>query len=62
MTDVACTCGSLEFAPIYTVKKLSKILSPTGKDKFVQQAEIRCTKCGKPLAKSMEEKDSEAST
>ena len=54
MTDVKCTCGNDTFAPIYKVKKLSRILSPSGKDEFVQQVEIRCTKCEMSLAELME--------
>lgn len=56
MTDVICECGCAEFSPIYTVKKLSKILSPTGKDEFVQQVEMRCTKCGISLTDLMGER------
>jgi len=52
-----CTCGNDEFAPVYKIKKLSKILSPTAKDEFVQIVELRCTKCQTSLVDLMHEVD-----
>jgi len=44
--DVGCKeCGNLYFLPVVMIKRISPLLSPTGKElKFPVQA-IQCTQC-----------------
>ena len=47
LVDVVCEeCGSQTFQQIYLFKKLSAVLSPTGKDTMVPLQTYRCTECG----------------
>ncbi len=47
LTDVLCEkCECQTFEPAFLFKKLSAILSPTGKDTLVPLQVYRCTKCG----------------
>ena len=40
-------CGNLTFIEKITFKKISSILSPTGKDEVIPMPIIVCDKCGK---------------
>ena len=47
-TDVTCDrCGDLRFEPVWLIKKLSRLLSPTGKDEIIPIGPLfACVKCG----------------
>jgi len=47
LEDVLCEkCENQMFEQIYLFKKLSAVLSPTGKDTFVPLQSYKCTECG----------------
>ena len=53
LTDIRCDkCGDVRFEPIYLMKKLSALLSPTGKEEIVPIGPpvappiFACYKCG----------------
>jgi len=47
LTDVVCEkCECQTFAPAVMFKKLSAILSPTGKDSLIPLQVYMCTSCG----------------
>ena len=47
LTDVMCDkCDNQTFAPAFMFKKLSAILSPTGKESLIPLQVYACTKCG----------------
>lgn len=43
---VTPTCGNNTFDRVELIKKISAIMSPTGKDHFVTLPVYRCSKCG----------------
>lgn len=43
--QVKCDCGGIVFNEKLTFKKISKILSPTGKEEMVPMPIIVCDKC-----------------
>ena len=44
--DVACdVCGNLYFTPVLMVKRLSALLSPTGKEIKIPVQMLQCTSC-----------------
>ena len=46
LVDVVCEkCGCQTFQPVFLFKKLSAVLSPTGKDTMVPLQTYRCTEC-----------------
>tara|TARA_B100000131_G_C18113087_1_gene610310 strand:- start:1576 stop:1818 length:243 start_codon:yes stop_codon:yes gene_type:complete len=46
-TDVECSkCGSTVFIQAYQVKRLSKLVSPTGGELIIPMATFVCQKCG----------------
>ena len=47
-TGVACEeCGNITFTEKLTFKKISAILSPSGKEELVPMPIVACEKCGK---------------
>lgn len=47
-TGVSCEeCGNITFTEKLTFKKISSLLSPTGRDELVPMPIIMCDKCGK---------------
>ena len=47
LTDVMCDkCDNQTFAPAFMFKKLSAVLSPSGKDSLIPLQVYACTKCG----------------
>ena len=47
LTDVVCDkCGEQTFEPVFLFKKLSAVMSPTGKDSLIPLQVYRCTECG----------------
>ena len=47
LTDVVCEkCGCQTFQPAFLFKKLSAVLSPTGKDSLIPLQVYKCTDCG----------------
>jgi len=46
LEDVLCEkCENQTFEPVFLFKKLSAVLSPTGKDTFVPLQSYKCTAC-----------------
>tara|TARA_R110001592_G_scaffold215613_1_gene468990 strand:+ start:4213 stop:4500 length:288 start_codon:yes stop_codon:yes gene_type:complete len=46
LTDIVCEkCESQTFEPVFMFKKLSAVLSPSGKDTMVPLQTYRCTEC-----------------
>ena len=47
LTDVVCEkCGAQTFEPVFLFKKISAVLSPTGKESLIPLQVYRCTECG----------------
>lgn len=47
--NVKCDCGNVIFMPGFVFKRVSKLVSPSGKDETVPIDVMICTKCGKIL-------------
>ena len=45
--NTVCECGCKTFAPAAILKKVSKIVTMTGRDEIVDIPVYVCTKCGK---------------
>jgi hypothetical protein len=46
-TDIVCSaCGNKFFQPVLIFKKISAILSPTGKESMIPIETCICSKCG----------------
>jgi len=47
LKDICCEqCGSKYFRPVHAFKRLSALLSPTGKEQIVPVPVYRCDECG----------------
>ena len=47
LTDVLCNkCSNQTFTQVFLFKKLSAVLSPTGKESLIPLQVYRCTECG----------------
>jgi len=51
---LACKCGNKTFTPVITLKKISALLSPTGREMIVELRQRICLKCGEKFV--LEEK------
>lgn len=50
LTDVKCNnCGCEYFKLVFRIKRLSALISPTGKEAYVPGEVMVCTSCGKEL-------------
>lgn len=45
-TTFKCDCGGMIFSEAFMYKRLSPILSPSGKEEFIPISLIICNKCG----------------
>lgn len=45
--NIVCECGCKTFAPAAVLKKVSSLITMTGKDEIVDIPVYVCTKCGK---------------
>lgn len=45
-TDLLCSCGNATFMPVMKFKRLSALVSPTGKEVVVPFEVYVCTACG----------------
>ena len=46
-TAVTCEeCGSVKFRPFFFIRKLSRFVSPDGKDTVIPIDSLECAKCG----------------
>jgi len=45
-TDILCKCENDIFMPVMKFKKLSALVSPTGRDSIIPVEVYVCTKCG----------------
>ena len=45
--NIVCECGCKTFAPAAVLKKVSRIITMTGRDEIVDIPVYVCTKCGK---------------
>lgn len=46
-TEVKCDeCNNMAFRPVFFFRKLSKLVSPDGKDHLIPLDSLECTKCG----------------
>ena len=48
-SPVACKCGSEVFMQGFTLRRLSAIISPTGKEEVFTIPLMLCASCGEPL-------------
>ena len=48
-TEVTCTCGNNTFKPTLLLRKVSALVSPTGKVVLLPAEAYACEKCGKVL-------------
>ncbi len=44
--NVVCECGCRVFVPAYALKKVSALISPTGREEIVEIPVYICSKCG----------------
>lgn len=55
-TGVLCTkCQSEFFMPMYMLRKVSAIISPSGREEIIQVPVMVCGNCGKPYMGDAEE-------
>lgn len=47
LKDVICECGNLTFVEQYQIKKISALLSKSGKEEIMPYPVLACAKCGK---------------
>lgn len=47
--EVACTCGSLFFKQVVTMRSVSRIFTGGAQDTLVPLPMFRCDDCGKPV-------------
>lgn len=47
LETVKCECGSVNFEPVYQLKKVSSMLSPSGLPGFIPVTFFKCVECGK---------------
>ncbi len=52
---VLCKCGESIFEQVFMIRKLSALISPTGKEEQFQIPLILCRVCGEPLEGEDEE-------
>jgi len=57
--DIACGCGSVHWVDTVRVRKVSMILSASGRDEMATLREVRCLNCGGPW---MNDSNSEVTT
>jgi len=43
--SLACKCGNESFTEVITLKKISALLSPTGREMVAQLRQLTCLKC-----------------
>lgn len=49
-TGVLCTkCGSAFFIPVYMIRKVSALISPSGREEMIQVPVMACAACGTPI-------------
>ena len=60
LPDIMCTCGSHLWEQGIRLKKISGLISQTGKDQIATIPIIMCKKCSRELAEVMEELDKES--
>lgn len=49
-TGVACVkCSTEFFIPVYMLRKVSAIISPSGKEETIQVPVMACAQCGTPM-------------
>jgi|TARA_R100000008_G_C3530635_1_gene139076 uncharacterized Zn finger protein len=54
---VACeSCAGEFFTPVFMIKKLSALVSPTGQDAMLPIQTFRCAECGKSNQEFLAEK------
>jgi len=51
LEDVKCKrCGGTLFVPVFLIKRISPLLSPTGREEFITiPASLACLRCGEVL-------------
>lgn len=47
--DYECECGSSTFKEVLRVKKISALLSPTGRESLIPYEVLVCNKCEKEI-------------
>jgi hypothetical protein len=47
--DYQCECGSTTFKELLKVKKISALLSPTGREALIPYEVLVCNKCEKEI-------------
>lgn len=61
LKDVTCECGNSTFVEQYKIKKISALLTKSGKEEIMPYSVLACSKCGKILDANKEEKEKESS-
>lgn len=51
--NLVCECGCCTFHPTYVVKKVSMLLTQSGKNEYVPMDVFVCDKCGKVMTDLM---------
>jgi len=57
-TQLMCKCGSPIFEQVFMMRKVSALISPSGKAEFFQIPLVLCKACGEPFDEEDEEKSS----
>jgi len=48
-TGIQCTnCNSEFFTPVYMLRRVSALISPTGREELIQVPVMACANCGTP--------------
>ena len=45
-TDIVCECGNIYFVPVFNIKRISALLSPTGQVTLIPVQVFKCFDCG----------------
>jgi hypothetical protein len=53
LPDIACDCGNLTFMQGFKLKKMSALISPSGKEGFMSVPAMVCVKCFEVLPAKM---------
>ncbi len=60
-TLVACTkCQSALFMPMYMLRKLSALMSPSGREEVIQVPMMVCGQCGQPYEQDAADEEADA--
>lgn len=62
-TGINCfKCGNEFFIPVYMLRKVSALISPSGREEVIQVPVMACAGCGAPYMGEPEEAEGDGST